>query len=152
MGASELLLIIRARLHSFMSNSQSEDEFKPSISVIRADSGKEMKYYAEESFRGADLSRHVHVGWGVVGGSVLIMGCMAMSAMTQNRSWNVSFLWLQRRVGAQFGTLSYMITDNLFHYHDGEKWVHRDFVDVFSRWTKNKREQESGGVKKPVLN
>ena len=43
----------------------------------------------------------------------------------QNRSWNVSFLWLQRRVGAQFLTLSYMITDNMLHYHDGDKWVTR---------------------------
>jgi hypothetical protein len=121
-----------------MSDGSNNGDDKPSISIIRADSGKEMTYYAEESFKGADLSRHVHLGWGVLGGSVLIMGCMAMSAMTQNRSWNVSFLWLQRRVGAQFGTLSYMITDNLFHYHDGEKWVHRDLKDVFSRWSRDK--------------
>ncbi len=79
-------------------------------------------------------------------GTALILFCMGMSGLTQNRSWNVSFLWLQRRVGAQvqlplpsffrvtfvlspfsiqFLTLSYMITDNLLHYYDGDKWVTR---------------------------
>ena len=129
-----------------------DDDEGASIRFIRADSGKTSQYYAEESFRGADLSRHVHVGWGVLGGSALIMGCMAMSAMTQNRSWNVSFLWLQRRVGAQFGTLSYMITDNLFHYHDGDKWVHRDFNEIASRWNKKKGDRKSSSSPSPALN
>lgn len=34
-------------------------------------------------------------------GASLIFVCMVMSAVTQRRSWNVSFRWLQRRVGAQ---------------------------------------------------
>lgn len=106
---------------------------------------KRVEYYAEENFKGADLSRHVHVGWGVAGGTAVILLCMGMSAITQSRSWNVSFLWLQRRVGAQFMTLSYMVTDNLLHYFDGDKWVTRDWFGpegVFSRYGKTNRKQQ----------
>ncbi|KAF5828759.1 hypothetical protein DUNSADRAFT_17106, partial [Dunaliella salina] len=49
---------------------------------------------------------------------------------TQNRSWNVSFKWLQRRVGAQFGTMSYLITSNTLYYHDGDRWVTRDLSKI----------------------
>ncbi|GAX77237.1 hypothetical protein CEUSTIGMA_g4684.t1 [Chlamydomonas eustigma] len=94
-----------------------------------------VEYYAETNFKNVDLSRHVHLGWGVAGGTALIVFCMAMSGFTQNRSWNMSFLWLQRRVGAQFMTLSYMITDNLLHYYDGDKWVTRDWNQVLSRYS-----------------
>jgi len=108
-----------------------------------ADERRVVEYYAETRFRGADLSRHVHIGWGVMGGAALIGFCMIASAATQRRSWNVSFLWLQRRVGAQFGTLSYMITDNLLHYYDGDKWVTRDWNSVMSRWAKKDRNSGS---------
>mmetsp|Transcript_12653 Transcript_12653/g.27385 ORF Transcript_12653/g.27385 Transcript_12653/m.27385 type:complete len:140 (-) Transcript_12653:792-1211(-) len=96
---------------------------------------KRVEYYAEESFKGASLIRTVHVGWGVAAGAALIMFCMGMSAATQNRSWNVSFLWLQRRVGAQFGTLSYLVTSNLLYYHDGDKWITRDWSAILDRWS-----------------
>eukprot|EP00955_Chlamydomonas_euryale_P117779 366496-Chlamydomonas_euryale.AAC.35 len=36
-----------------------------------------------EPVQGADLSRHVHIGWGVMGGAALIGFCMIASAATQ---------------------------------------------------------------------
>ena len=51
----------------------------------------------------------------------------------QNRSWNVSFQWLQRRVGAQFGTMTYLITSNVLYYHDGDRWyVLEAFLNICS--------------------
>eukprot|EP00798_Chlamydomonas_sp_ICE-L_P001776 gene1776-33195_t len=108
------------------------------IPSVRARRGDREEYYAEESFRGADLVRNVHVGWGVAAGTFMIVFCMGMSGVTQGRSWNVSFRWLQRRVGAQFGTVTYMVTTNLLYYHDGaaDKWVTRDWAQILSRWDK----------------
>ncbi|GLC41394.1 hypothetical protein PLESTM_001191200 [Pleodorina starrii] len=111
----------------------------PSLPANPVPSGRRrFEYYKEENFETIDLTRQVHLGWGAVGGSALILFCMGMSAATQGRSWNVSFRWLQRRVGAQFGTMSYIITSNLMYYHDGDKWVTRDWATIMERWT-NKR-------------
>lgn len=101
--------------------------------------------YAEENFRGADLIRHVHVGWGVAAGATLIIFCMGMSGLTQGRSWNVSFRWLQRRVGAQFGTLTYLVTTNMLYYYDGnqEKFITRDWNQILGRWEKKKPRDQS---------
>lgn len=46
-----------------------------------------------------------------------------------------------RRV-LQFGTMSYIITSNLMYYHDGDKWVTRDWATILDRWSKKRR----GGV------
>ncbi len=46
----------------------------------------------------------------------------------------MSFLWLQRRVGAQFGTLTYIITSNTLYYFDGDKWVTRDWAELSKRF------------------
>lgn len=79
---------------------------------------------------------------------VLRFSCPAV----QGRSWNVSFLWLQRRVGAQFATLSYMIADNLFHYYDGDKWVTRDWTSMMSRWnTKDRSGPRAGPMARPTF-
>lgn len=47
----------------------------------------------------------------------------------------VSPLW-------QFGTMSYMVTSNLMYYHDGDKWVTRDWDDVFKRYQKKPSKQQ----------
>ncbi|PNH03299.1 hypothetical protein TSOC_010665 [Tetrabaena socialis] len=96
---------------------------------------KRVEYYKEENFANLDLTRTVHLGWGALGGSGLILFCMGMSAITQARSWNVSFRWLQRRVGAQFGTMSYIITSNLMYYHDGDEWRTRDWAQIMERYS-----------------
>jgi len=45
----------------------------------------------------------------------------------------VSFQWLQRRVGAQFGTMTYLITSNVLYYHDGDRWyVLEAFLNICS--------------------
>eukprot|EP00197_Chlamydomonas_leiostraca_P003856 CAMPEP_0202868594 /NCGR_PEP_ID=MMETSP1391-20130828/10965_1 /ASSEMBLY_ACC=CAM_ASM_000867 /TAXON_ID=1034604 /ORGANISM="Chlamydomonas leiostraca, Strain SAG 11-49" /LENGTH=164 /DNA_ID=CAMNT_0049548779 /DNA_START=33 /DNA_END=525 /DNA_ORIENTATION=+ len=95
---------------------------------------KRIEYYAEENFSGADLRRYVHIGWGVTIGAACIFACMGMSAVTQSRSWNVSFRWLQRRVGFQFGTLTYLITTMALYYHDGDKWCTRDWSELTQRF------------------
>ncbi|GIL81534.1 hypothetical protein Vretimale_955 [Volvox reticuliferus] len=100
---------------------------------------RRVEYYKEENFQNIDLTRTVHLGWGALGGTSLILFCMGMSAATQARSWNVSFRWLQRRVGAQFGTMSYIITSNLLYYHDGDKWVTRDWAAIMDRWTSKRK-------------
>ncbi|KAG2495871.1 hypothetical protein HYH03_006109 [Edaphochlamys debaryana] len=100
---------------------------------------RRVEYYKEENFGNIDLRRDVHLGWGAVGGTALILFCMGMSAATQPRSFNVSFRWLQRRVGAQFGTLSYIITTNLMYYNDGDRWVTRNWGEIMSRWTSKRR-------------
>lgn len=39
----------------------------------------------------------------------------------------------------QFGTMSYIITSNLLYYHDGDKWVTRDWPTILDRWTTKRR-------------
>ena len=53
--------------------------------------------------------------------------CCAMQ-----RSPNLSFLWLQRRVGAQFMTFAYFFTTNILYYHDGRRWKTRD-IDLLCK-------------------
>ncbi|PNW87441.1 hypothetical protein CHLRE_02g145450v5 [Chlamydomonas reinhardtii] len=100
---------------------------------------RRVEYYKEENFKDLDLTRTVHLGWGALGGAAGILLCMGMSMATQGRSWNVSFMWLQRRVGAQFGTMSYIITSNLLYYHDGDRWITRDWPSIMERWTSRRR-------------
>ncbi|GFR48463.1 hypothetical protein Agub_g10366 [Astrephomene gubernaculifera] len=102
---------------------------------------RRVEYYREDNFTALDLTRTVHLGWGAVGGAGLILFCMGMSAATQGRSFNVGFRWLQRRVGAQFGTMSYIISTNLLYYHDGDKWVTRDWSQIMQRWTTKRSER-----------
>ncbi|KAG2441350.1 hypothetical protein HYH02_009942 [Chlamydomonas schloesseri] len=106
---------------------------------------RRVEYYKEENFQNLDLTRTVHLGWGALGGAAAILFCMGMSMATQARSWNVSFMWLQRRVGAQFGTMSYIITSNLLYYHDGDRWVTRDWPSIMERWTTSRRRGSGGG-------
>ncbi|KXZ50847.1 hypothetical protein GPECTOR_14g10 [Gonium pectorale] len=54
-------------------------------------------------------------------GSALILFCMGMSAATQ------------------FGTMSYIITSNLMYYHDGDKWVTRDWPTILERWSSKRK-------------
>ncbi|GIL62166.1 hypothetical protein Vafri_16431 [Volvox africanus] len=46
---------------------------------------RRVEYYKEENFQNIDLTRTVHLGWGALGGSSLILFCMGMSAATQVR-------------------------------------------------------------------
>lgn len=46
---------------------------------------------------------------------------------TPQKSPNLSFKWLQRRVGAQIGTCVYFATTNVMYSHDGRRWQQRDF-------------------------
>lgn len=34
--------------------------------------------------------------------------------------------------------MSYVITSNLMYYHDGDKWITRNWADILGRWSKNK--------------
>uniref|UniRef100_A0A7S0VD87 Uncharacterized protein n=1 Tax=Polytomella parva TaxID=51329 RepID=A0A7S0VD87_9CHLO len=104
---------------------------------------RRIEYFAEENFKDANLFRSVHLGWGFVGGSAAVLACMGISASTQSKSANVSFRWLQRRVGFQFATLSYTITSNLMYYYDGKKWVTRDWADIMRRFTDRKKGRRS---------
>jgi hypothetical protein len=45
------------------------------------------------------------------------------------KSPNLAFKWLQRRVGAQIGTCVYFATTNVMYAHDGRAWHKRD-LDV----------------------
>lgn len=38
----------------------------------------------------------------------------------------------------QFGTMSYIITSNLMYYHDGDKWITRDWATIMGRWDKKR--------------
>lgn len=42
------------------------------------------------------------------------------------RSPNLQFTWLQRRVGAQFMTIAYFATTNVLYFYDGRRWRTRD--------------------------
>uniref|UniRef100_A0A7S3VHU9 Uncharacterized protein n=1 Tax=Dunaliella tertiolecta TaxID=3047 RepID=A0A7S3VHU9_DUNTE len=110
---------------------------------------RRVEVYQEENFEGADLTRTVHIGWGVTLGAAMIFLCFGMSAITQNRSWNVSFKWLQRRVGAQFGTMTYLITSNVLYYHDGDRWVTRDVAKIVDSLRNRSFSQHSAA--KPAL-
>mmetsp|Transcript_22628 Transcript_22628/g.38569 ORF Transcript_22628/g.38569 Transcript_22628/m.38569 type:complete len:142 (-) Transcript_22628:760-1185(-) len=118
---------------------EQHDSGSPSVPVRQPASRQRVELYAEENFAGANLQRSVHVGWGVCLGAVAIFACMGASAVTQSRSWNVSFRWLQRRVGIQFGTLTYLITTNTLYYHDGDKWVTRDWASLADKFNGTKR-------------
>jgi hypothetical protein len=119
---------------------------------------RQEEFYAETQFNSANLKRSIHLGWGAAIGEQLaprakgamrkclvepvaclcsslhctgtgiIMVCMAASAITQAQSWNVGARWLQRRTGAQFGTMAYVMTTNAMYYHDGDRWVTRDWA------------------------
>lgn len=43
------------------------------------------------------------------------------------------------RAHAQFGTMSYIITSNLLYYHDGDRWITRDWPSIMERWTSRRR-------------
>ncbi|WIA15671.1 hypothetical protein OEZ86_004191 [Tetradesmus obliquus] len=55
-----------------------------------------------------------------------------MASITK-RSPNLSFRWLQRRVGAQFMTIAYFFTVNILYYHDGRRWRTRDVGALWKR-------------------
>jgi hypothetical protein len=81
----------------------------------------------------------------------MMLGCFGMSATT-SRSPNLSFKWLQRRVGFQFAAFSYFFTTNALYSHNGERWVTRDFGELgrsaFGRmlWDLEKRKQKREGA------
>lgn len=58
-----------------------------------------------------------------------VIGCFVMATLTK-RSPNLSFRWLQRRVGAQIGTCTYFATTNALYAHDGSQWRVRDLDRV----------------------
>ena len=61
-----------------------------------------------------------------------IMACFVMSSATR-RSRNLSFRWLQRRVGAQFGVAAYFLSTQILYSYDGRKWVTRDLDSIGKR-------------------
>eukprot|EP00775_Hariotina_reticulata_P004888 gene4888-5133_t len=83
------------------------------------------EYYAEDRFTGLQSTGRVYTGpfLGIGFGSIL--GCFVMSSITK-KSPNLSFRWLQRRVGAQFMTIAYFFTTNILYFHDGRHWRTRD--------------------------
>jgi hypothetical protein len=50
---------------SFPSDGASSSSPTPSEQPQQAPRRRIVEYYAETNFKGADLSRHVHIGWGV---------------------------------------------------------------------------------------
>lgn len=90
------------------------------------------EYYAEENFRSTPTGGRVYTGPLLVAGFSSIMGCFVMSSATR-RSRNLSFLWLQRRVAAQFMTAAYFLTCNVIYSFDGRRWVTRDLDSVGKR-------------------
>ncbi len=39
--------------------------------------------------------------------------------------------------------MSYLITSNLLYYHDGDKWVTRDWATIMERWSHRDRNRAS---------
>ncbi|KAF6266275.1 hypothetical protein COO60DRAFT_445221 [Scenedesmus sp. NREL 46B-D3] len=83
------------------------------------------EYYAEDTFGGGLATSKVYTGPFLGVGFSTILGCFGMASITK-RSPNLSFRWLQRRVGAQFMTVAYCFTVNILYYHDGRCWRTRD--------------------------
>lgn len=85
-----------------------------------------VEYYSEESFtesKGKGI--RVYTGPGLFVGLSSVLFCFVMYGVTR-KSNNLSFKWLQRRCGAQFGTCAYLITTNVMYVHDGDRWITRD--------------------------
>jgi hypothetical protein len=90
------------------------------------------QYYAEENFRSTPTGGRVYTGPLLLVGFSSILGCFTMSTATR-RSRNLSFVWLQRRVAAQFMTAAYFLTCNVIYSFDGRRWVTRDMDSVAKR-------------------
>eukprot|EP00877_Chromochloris_zofingiensis_P000347 jgi/Chrzof1/10312/Cz04g37030.t1 len=88
---------------------------------------KQDEYYAEDHFEGGvKPGGRIYTGPLLLVGASAILGSFLMSSATR-KSNNLSFKWLQRRVGAQFGTIAYFVTTNLLLEHNGKRWQRREW-------------------------